>query len=226
MRRPKPLRRFMEKRGGTSGSGASGGGGTVTATAPAAPADVASTNVSLTDAAPIDAPTGRFSGAINGRSLTFAEQQAWGNFYQSVPISDVPTELRKRYKDNRDIAAAVILNAAVQPENIRAVRDRDGNMQAAALIAPLEDRIYVDFIATAPWNVTGGTPTSVKGAGKALMAEIVRESIRLGHEGRIELEALPSARSFYTSIGFTKSSGKDYILSPEAARRFLDAMDE
>jgi len=86
--------------------------------------------------------------------------------------------------------------------------------------------LYLHYIATAPWNVTNDSPRSISDAGKALMVELVKESISNGHEGRIILNTLSGAISFYQTVGFVftgegSASAPEMELPPEAAKEFL-----
>lgn len=90
----------------------------------------------------------------------------------------------------------------LKSENFRGVRDNGGNLQAAAIVGDMSDRLYLYYIVTSPWNVVRTSPKSVRDAGKTLMLELVKESISSGYEGRIMLNALPGAISFYEEAGF------------------------
>lgn len=71
------------------------------------------------------------------------------------------------------------------------MRDLARKLQAAAIVRLQNDYLEVDFIATAPWNILPNQPESIKGAGTALMKELVKESFDLGNGGRLKLYPIP-----------------------------------
>lgn len=110
-------------------------------------------------------------------------------------------------------------------KGLRAVSDSEGMPQALAIVKQQGRRhLYLEYLATSPWNVKeANDPRRVRGAGTALMTQLVIESARFGAEGRIELEALPGAVAFYEKIGFVfNKSTETMSLSTEAARKFLE----
>lgn len=66
---------------------------------------------------------------------------------------------------------------------------------------PKADMLYVEFLATAPWNrpVLVPNPT-YKGAGITLIGTAVSQSINEGMNGRIGLHSLPGAEDFYRNV--------------------------
>ncbi|MDF5720613.1 MAG: GNAT family N-acetyltransferase [Rhizonema sp. PD37] len=127
-----------------------------------------------------------------------------------------------RFGDNLAIIADIAENAVTNPETFRGLRDKEGRLQAAAIVHPDSDYIEVEFIATAPWNILQNQPESLKGAGTSLIEELAKESRDLGFGGRLKLYAIPRARQFYTDIGFVETDEGDWELTPEAAERFLE----
>lgn len=62
--------------------------------------------------------------------------------------------------------------------------------------------VYVDFIATAPWNrYSLKNPPDYKGVGSTLLEFSRQRSVELGYEGRVGLHALPQAENFYKKKG-------------------------
>ncbi len=113
-----------------------------------------------------------------------------------------------------------------EPESFRGVRDLADNLQAAAIVCVMSEHLYLYYIITAPWNVVRISIKSVRDAGKALMVELVKESFSSGYEGRIILNALSGAISFYEVSGFVFTgegsvAAPEMELTPEAAREFL-----
>ncbi len=145
-------------------------------------------------------------------------------------------DVGKRMKKDRNVYIAnssmineIYSNHAAKPENTRILKDAKGNMQAAASIQEKKDSLYIEYLATAPWNVKGGEAKSVKGAGTAMIEHIIQESVKKGKGGSVTLESLPDAISFYEKIGF-KNLGQaaDYNdgvvsmkLDAKAAQEFL-----
>lgn len=69
--------------------------------------------------------------------------------------------------------------------------------------------IYLDLIATAPWNLPGVlTPPRFKFVGAILMRQAIDVSRDLGFKGRIGLHALDDAAAFYSKVGMV-SLGRD-----------------
>ena len=130
-----------------------------------------------------------------------------------------------RFGDNLAIISDIAENATTQPETFRGVCDREGRLQAAAIVHQRSDYLEVDLIATAPWNVLQNQPESVKGAGTALMEELAKESIDLGFGGRLKLYTIPRAKQFYEKIGLGETDEGDWELTPQAAQRFLEQQE-
>lgn len=115
-------------------------------------------------------------------------------------------------------------------DNFLGIKDSKGNLQAASIINLKNDHIYIDYLATAPWNIVEKDKRKVKGAGTAAIEAIVRKSIEQGMKGKVKLESLPGAISFYEKIGFKQTgtspdSAEGVVkmeLSPEKAILFLD----
>lgn len=127
-----------------------------------------------------------------------------------------------RFGDNLAIISDIAENATAEPETFRGVRDREGRLQAAGIVHLQSDYLEVDLIATAPWNILPNQPESLKGAGTALMEELVKESKDLGFGGRLKLYAIPRARQFYEKLGLEETAQGDWEFSPETAERFLE----
>lgn len=136
--------------------------------------------------------------------------------------------LSRRIEANARLISLIQSDAVSTPENFRGVRDTNGSLQAGAIVTDMEDHLYVDYLATAPWNITGDEPTkSVSRAATRLMAQIVRETIDKGYGGRIIVDAVGGTAEFYRTMGFIETgegsaSAPEMVLTPEAARDFLD----
>ena len=137
--------------------------------------------------------------------------------------------LRDTIQANAGMIALIQDGALLQPEDFRGVRDRASNLQAGAIVTDMAEYIYVDFLASAPWNITGDEPRAVRRAATMLMAQIVRESIDKGYGGRVVVDAIGSTADFYRIMGFIETGeGEGFTpemaLTPEAARDFLDEL--
>ena len=65
--------------------------------------------------------------------------------------------------------------------------------------------VYVEAIATAPWNRTViEQPPWFKRVGASLLLFARQRSVDLGYEGRVGLHSLPDAESFYRKRGMTE----------------------
>ncbi len=70
--------------------------------------------------------------------------------------------------------------------------------------------VYVDYIATAPWNLRSLTDTPrYRGVGKVLIEAAITFSRDCGMGGRIGLHALPQAESFYRDTCGMTDLGED-----------------
>ncbi|KJH71414.1 GNAT family protein [Aliterella atlantica] len=135
--------------------------------------------------------------------------------------------LQRRIEVNANVISDLLLEALVSPEDFRGVRDDRGNLQAGAIVIDMADHLFVEYIVTAPWNITQDSPLSVNKAATALMSLLALESDRNGHFGRILLYALPDAIEFYQKIGFIETgegspNAPELELTIAAARRLLD----
>lgn len=112
---------------------------------------------------------------------------------------------------------------------------RDGRLQGAiiyradaeSILVPGRVAVYVDRLATAPWNRPWVTKSPVfHGVGSELLLQSVHHSHLLGLSGRLMLSSLPGSVSFYTGKGFIET-GRDFEDLPvlelpgESARKWL-----
>jgi len=83
------------------------------------------------------------------------------------------------------------------------------------------DLVYVDLLATAPWNRHGFTATpTYKGVGRVLLVTAVSYSAELGFRGRLGLHSLPQSESWYrTQCGMT-DLGVDPAVPPGVLHYF------
>ena len=157
------------------------------------------------------------------------ELSEWSRVANSNVIRAIAdnSPLQNRIQANAGMIALIQDGALVQPEDFRGVRDRAGNLQAGAIVTDMSESLYLEFLASAPWNITGDLPRAVRRAATMLMAQIVRESIDKGYGGRIIVDAVGGTADFYQRMGFIETeqgaaSTPEMALTPEAARDFLD----
>lgn len=112
------------------------------------------------------------------------------------------------------------------------VYDNKGNLQATAVYSinrPLPDfddgttpHVYIDLLASAPWNMAK-TDKTVKGAGTKAIIEAVKLSEKEGLEGRVILQPLEGAKGFYEKLGFKELPGTfgNWELTPAKAKELL-----
>jgi hypothetical protein len=110
-------------------------------------------------------------------------------------------------------------------------------MQGLMLVVPSAESklvagqkaVYIDYIATAPWNerYEGAQDGQFAQVGSVLIQQAVDLSRKYGFSGRIGLYALPQAVEWYIKLGMTevRASLKDglryFEMTPEAARQFV-----
>ena len=135
--------------------------------------------------------------------------------------------LVSRIEINANVISDMQVESLVSPEDFRGIRDDEGNLQAGAIVIDMDDHLFVEYLATAPWNVTQQEPRAVRKAATALMAELALESDSNGHSGRIMLYAIPDAIEFYQKIGFVETgegspNAPEMELTIAAARRLMN----
>jgi hypothetical protein len=78
-----------------------------------------------------------------------------------------------------------------------------------SLLEPGKNIVYVDLLATAPWNRQPiQNPPQFRGVGRVLLEFARLRSLELEYGGRVALHSLPRAESFYTKNGM-KNLGSD-----------------
>lgn len=115
-------------------------------------------------------------------------------------------------------------------ENISttALKDDNGNIQGYYLAnsdkSKSKKALYIEALGTNPQNIIN----EVKGVGKQIIYNAIKESAEKGFNGKISLTALPDAVPFYEAVGFKKSgSGKhDFDLSEEDAKAFMSKYEK
>ena len=135
-------------------------------------------------------------------------------------------ELLRRLQINARIIFLIQETALLQPEGFRGVRDDSGNLQAGAIVSAIDDYLYLDYIATAPWNLTATLPKHSNGAAKSLIRSISSESFDRGYNGRIIVDVAGSA-GFYKKMGFVETGEgsvniPEMVLTTEAAKKLIE----
>jgi len=107
-------------------------------------------------------------------------------------------------------------------QNYIAIQNSKGTQSVTQWVKE-DDHLYVNYLATASHNLSGFTnEKSTKGSGAMAIAQVVRESIKQGKNGVVELYALEGARPFYEHIGFKPKGDGDYRLDSVAAKALLE----
>jgi predicted GNAT family N-acyltransferase len=107
------------------------------------------------------------------------------------------------------------------------IEDNQNNLQAVAMITNTPDYIYVNLLATAPWNTLpeNSDPRMIKGAGRALIELIIKYSYQQNSRGVIKLSAYEQSLSFYQELGFIQASNSnsklDLILPISLVQNFI-----
>ena len=116
--------------------------------------------------------------------------------------------------------------------NIRAITDESGSMQAAAYVENRSNHLYVELLATSPWNTLARAGINVdsnvqvsKGAGTEMMRQIVIESLNKGYGGEVRLESLPGALGFYKKIGFSITETGDLPKMKLTAKKAIEFLN-
>jgi hypothetical protein len=83
------------------------------------------------------------------------------------------------------------------------------------------DLVYVDLLATAPWNRNGFTTTpKYKGVGRVLLVTAISFSSSLGFRGRIGLHSLPQSKTWYKTVCGMTDLGADPAIPPGVMHYF------
>lgn len=113
-----------------------------------------------------------------------------------------------------------VFGSATEGANKTSVIDANGRLQAAFSWNEAPSSIYIQYLASAPWNLGGSDPRKTKGAGTQAIVEAIKLSKEKGHGGKVTLTALDDAVPFYEKLGFTKSFA-GMTLEPAKANELL-----
>jgi len=128
----------------------------------------------------------------------------------------------KRLNASRLIVESILLQR--KDRNKVGIMDGEGRLQAAFKYATKKDHIYIDLLATSPWNITSDDPRKVKGAGTQAIVEAIKLSKKKGFGGRVSLTPLRDAEAFYEKLGFKPAKnriGYEVEISPNDADALL-----
>lgn len=164
----------------------------------------------------------------------FDQMVDWQQLIGRLDLSEIgltQPKLRESLGDCKWLTEEISEQIAVSPASalsrLRGVVDSNGRLQSVALIDPRDGYVYVDSLATAPWNILKevGDERVMPGAGRAAIVRAIEESVQLGNGGRLRLTPLSGARGFYERLGFTpivNDYGIEYLeLAPDVAQGLL-----
>ncbi len=175
------------------------------------------------------------AGGLTASSGGFGDREyediaKWRDFadtYQNTP--GFPADWKNEVRSSRHLAGMIEFEASDRPKNFISVRDVKGRLQASAYVTSRNGYLYLELLASAPWNVARipGDEKVVKGAGTTAIVAVIKESVKRGYGGKVQLEALPNAVPFYEKLGFDRVPGKPggglpkFALSAEQADKLL-----
>jgi hypothetical protein len=89
-------------------------------------------------------------------------------------------------------------------------------------IKPYENEIYIDKIATAPWNINHSKRRR-RGTGSQMLASVFNIALKNEKIERVRVEAITGSKGFYSKIGFVPvEDSKAYLaISRENMEQFL-----
>jgi hypothetical protein len=127
-----------------------------------------------------------------------------------------------RLKDNHEVISAMKANfKKLGKAGYRELKDENGVVQAVAIVSTKKGATYLEFLATAPHNMSEDDPRKTKGSGAKIMEEIIKGAINKG-DGSVSLKSYPKAQGFYRKVGFEDSNDFfDMRLSKEKGQQFL-----
>jgi len=85
------------------------------------------------------------------------------------------------------------------------------------------DIVYLEYLATAPWNRKGFTTRPIyKGVGRVLVAAAISLSHDLGFQGRIGLHSIPQSESWYRDTCGMNDLGVDMNADHRGVLRYFE----
>jgi hypothetical protein len=197
------------------------------------------------EASPISCMTvdNKFSGK---HKATIKEWIKAATDIQALPSADSKTVAKAKDCQNvcEMIEPLVSFQILGMPTHFKGII-RDGEMVAAAVYTDSKDEVDEDeldpdysppgylsleMLTATPVTALPNHPLKKEKLGVAAMREMVLESVRRGHSGRMKLSAVPGAIPFYTSVGFkpegelkTGNTLQPMVLEKAEARVFLNS---
>ncbi|MBC7807577.1 MAG: hypothetical protein H7145_15680 [Akkermansiaceae bacterium] len=136
--------------------------------------------------------------AVDAQWLLYLSQAVTDALARGVPRYDLPEH--KHWERERKARAMTAGSTAFTIE-------ANGEAQAVMIVRTdktcrlsvhfREPMVYVDYLATAPWNLAGFVPTSrYSQCGISMINAAIRHSVAIGCKGRIGLHSLQDAEGF------------------------------
>jgi hypothetical protein len=142
------------------------------------------------------------------------------NKYSEVDRADL--------EDSLWISRTIHKYALLNEGDVIAIKDSKGNIQAGVQYTKKSDHLYIEYLATAPWNFTKDS-RAVRGAGTKAIIEAIKIDKKQGGSGEIRLYGLEKALPFYQKLGFkplSKFIENDLRLSAADANKLLEKFGE
>jgi hypothetical protein len=136
-----------------------------------------------------------------------------------IPISDTPEDSHWNWK-HKATAWRKLLGyqsyALVCQGELQGLMLTDDITSARLAVQFGKPLVYVQFVATAPWNRPEiQNPPKYRGVGRVFILAAIQASLDEGYKGRVGLHSLPKAEEFYRDkCGFT-------ILGPDSSHQNL-----
>lgn len=136
------------------------------------------------------------------RPMTASDLQHWKEWPFTDDDQDTSWEWDKILRESRSRASPIECYALLTNDRLQGLVSLDTTGHATG-----EGRaLIVDYVSSNPANRRG--PDAVKDVGRVFIGFAVHRSKELGFEGRLWLESLSNAETFYDRIGFSKLPGR------------------
>jgi hypothetical protein len=167
------------------------------------------------------------------KGLSAATKTALDSWHNSLEADAMPIGTSPDvWADAKTVDFLQSFAARMAPEKVRHGVDRFGRVQAIATVSTGEhvidsidfterDVFWVDTLRTNPRNLNRRHPSATKGAGTAMMAGLIQESIDRGYKGEMWLFPTATAEPFYEKLGFETVDGLNFRLPPEKGQSWL-----
>ncbi|MEQ1917953.1 MAG: hypothetical protein ABL955_02050 [Elusimicrobiota bacterium] len=136
------------------------------------------------------------------RPMTVSDLEHWKEWPFTDDDQDTSWEWDKILKESRGRGSLIECYALLTNDRLQGLVSLDTAGHATG-----EGRaLVVDYVSSNPANRRG--PDAVKDVGRVFIGFAVHRSKELGFEGRLWLESLSNAETFYDRIGFSKLPGR------------------